>query len=131
MNSVVHFEILADDPVRAMDFYRGVFGWRFEDYRDFVGSPYWGVITKDESGAGIDGGLMGRQGPAAPAGASPTGFVCTVEVADFDATAETIKALGGAEKTPKYALTGMAWQGYFTDTEGNLFGIHQPDRSAR
>ena len=28
------------------------------------------------------------------------------------------------------ALAGMAWQGYFTDTEGNVFGLHQPDPHA-
>ena len=28
------------------------------------------------------------------------------------------------------ALTGMAWQGYYLDTEGNTFGIHQPDPAA-
>jgi predicted enzyme related to lactoylglutathione lyase len=31
---------------------------------------------------------------------------------------------------PKFALPGMAWQGYFVDTEGNTFGIHQPDENA-
>jgi len=24
----------------------------------------------------------------------------------------------------------MAWQGYYLDTEGNTFGIHQPDPAA-
>ena len=28
---------------------------------------------------------------------------------------------------PKFALPGMAWQGYYLDTEGNTIGIHQPD----
>ena len=28
------------------------------------------------------------------------------------------------------ALVGMAWQGYSLDTEGNTFGIHQPDPEA-
>jgi hypothetical protein len=31
---------------------------------------------------------------------------------------------------PKSALPGMAWQGYYLDTEGNTFGIHQPDPNA-
>jgi hypothetical protein len=26
---------------------------------------------------------------------------------------------------PKMDLGGMAWQGYFLDTEGNTFGLHQ------
>ena len=28
-------------------------------------------------------------------------------------------------------LPGMAWQGYYLDTEGNVFGVHQPDPEAR
>ena len=32
---------------------------------------------------------------------------------------------------PKFALAGMAWQGYFLDTEGNTFGVHQPDENAK
>lgn len=37
----------------------------------------------------------------------------------------------GRAALPKYALPGMAWQEYFIDTEGNTFGLHQPDPSAR
>ena len=51
-------------------------------------------------------------------------------VEDFDATAATIEAAGGRLALPKAALPGMAWQGYFVDTEGNTFGIHQPDTNA-
>ena len=25
----------------------------------------------------------------------------------------------------------QAWQGYYLDTEGNVFGVHQPDPEAR
>jgi len=38
---------------------------------------------------------------------------------------------GGIVAMPKYALTGMAWQGYYLDTEGNVFGIHHPDINAK
>ena len=38
---------------------------------------------------------------------------------------------GGTVALPKMALTGMAWQGYYLDTEGNTIGIHQPDPEAR
>jgi predicted enzyme related to lactoylglutathione lyase len=57
-------------------------------------------------------------------------FVCTVGVGDFDETAARIEAAGGQVALPKYALPGMAWQGYFIDTEGNTFGVHQPDADA-
>lgn len=42
-----------------------------------------------------------------------------------------ILAHGGKVAMAKYALPGMAWQGYYTDTEGNVFGIHQPDETAK
>jgi predicted enzyme related to lactoylglutathione lyase len=51
-------------------------------------------------------------------------------VEDYDATEAKILAAGGQLALPKYALPGMAWQGYYLDTEGNTFGIHQPDESA-
>ncbi len=128
MSRVVHFEVHADDLERAKTFYGTVFGWQFQDYGAFTGSPYWGVITGSEDKMGINGGLLERQGERG--GDSPTAFVCTIGVADFDATAAAILAAGGHEVIPKTALTGMAWQGYFRDTEGNTFGVHQPDPSA-
>ena len=51
-------------------------------------------------------------------------------VGDFDVTAQRILAAGGRVALPKYALPGMAWQGDFLDTEGNTFGVHQPDTDA-
>jgi uncharacterized protein len=41
-----------------------------------------------------------------------------------------VERAGGQVALPKLALPGMAWQGYYLDTEGNTFGIHQPDPGA-
>jgi predicted enzyme related to lactoylglutathione lyase len=128
---VVHFEIQDDDPVRAQAFYAAVFGWLFDYYSPFVGSPYWGVITGDDGAPGINGGLLPRAAPAPPAGHGTNAFVCTVGVEHYDQTERLILDNGGAVALPRYALTGMAWQGYYLDTEGNVFGIHQPDENAR
>jgi len=130
MSRPIHFEIHADDVERAKTFYATVFGWTFEDYGAFTGSPYWGVHTGEASEPGIDGGLMPRPGPAPDAGSGANAAVLTMGVADFDTAAAAIEAAGGRVALPKVALTGMAWQGYFLDTEGNTFGIHQPDTDA-
>ena len=130
MSRPVHFEIQADDLERAKTFYGEVFGWTFEDYSGFTGSPYWGVVTGPEDSTGINGGLLPRPAPAPPAESGTNAAVLTMGVADFDATAAAIEAAGGRVALPKMALTGMAWQGYFLDTEGNTFGIHQPDENA-
>jgi hypothetical protein len=51
-------------------------------------------------------------------------------VEDYDAAEQKILQAGGQLALPKFALPGMAWQGYYLDTEGNVFGIHQPDPNA-
>ncbi|HWL23610.1 MAG TPA: VOC family protein [Ureibacillus sp.] len=131
MGRLVHFEIHVDDMERAKNFYGDVFGWKFEDYSGFAGMPYFGAITGDESEQGINGALMQRQGAKPELGQPINSFVCTMGIEDFDSTAAKILELGGQVALPKYALPGMAWQGYFIDTEGNIIGIHQPDPNAK
>jgi predicted enzyme related to lactoylglutathione lyase len=88
-------------------------------------------VTGDENELGINGALMQRKG-AAPAGNQPlNGFACTMGVEEYDVTEKLILENGGKVAVPKYALPGMAWQGYYVDTEGNVFGIHQPDQNAK
>ncbi len=129
MSRVLHFEIQVDDVERAQRFYGEVFGWTFQDYSHYAGSPYWAVMTGSGE-PGIDGGLLQRPAspPAPEQGANA--FVCTIGIADYDDTERRILAAGGQVALPKYALPGMAWQGYYLDTEGNTFGIHQPDPDA-
>lgn len=131
MTGPVHFEIQVDDIERAKVFYAAVFGWTFQDYGQMTGSPYWGIIAGAEGDPGINGGLLQRSGPAPAAGSGANAYVCTMEVADYDATEGKILAAGGRVVVPKLALTGMAWQGYYLDTDGNTFGIHQPDPQAK
>jgi predicted enzyme related to lactoylglutathione lyase len=130
MAKVVHFEIHADDVERAKAFYTAVFGWEFEDWGHVVDSVYWGILTGPDEEPGINGGLLRRPAPTPAAAAGSNAFVCTIGVEDYDATHEAILAAGGQVALPKMALTGMAWQGYYLDTEGNTFGIHQPDAQA-
>ncbi len=130
MSRVVHFEVQADDVERAKTFYGAVFGWSFEDYGQLVGSTYWGITTGQEDEPGINGGLLQRPVPAPGPEQGTNAFVCTVGVEDYDETERKILEAGGQVALPKMALTGMAWQGYYLDTEGNTFGIHQPDPDA-
>ncbi|RXW31153.1 VOC family protein [Propioniciclava flava] len=127
----VHFEIQVNDVERAKNFYAEVLGWEFQDYSHVTGTPYWGVITGEEGTMGINGGLLPRTRTETPKFDAPNAFVVTVAVEDYDSIEEAILRLGGETVSPKTALPGMAWQGYFTDTEGNVFGIHQPDENAR
>lgn len=130
MGRVVHFEIHVDNMERAQKFYGEVFGWTFEDWSQFAGMPYFGTISGKEGERGIEGGMMLRHGDSPKPGQSVNSFISTLGVEDYDATEAKILELGGVVALPKYALPGMAWQGYYIDTEGNIFGIHQPDEKA-
>ena len=131
MSRVVHFEIQADDVERAKAFYAAVFDWTYQDWSGVSGATYWGVVTGPDDQLGINGGLLRRPAPAPAAEQGTNAFVCTIGVGDYDETERRILAAGGRVALPKMALTGMAWQGYYLDPEGNTFGIHQPDPEAR
>lgn len=131
MPRVVHFEIHAAEVQRAVDFYTGVFGWTTEDWSEYTGSPYFGLVTGEDGTPGINGAIMQRHGDNMDVGGPVAGAVLTVEVEDFDATAAAIESAGGTVALPKSALAGMAWQGYVHDTENNVFGVHQPDPDAK
>ncbi|WP_404385698.1 VOC family protein [Knoellia locipacati] len=131
MTRAIHFEIHAADVQRAVEFYQAVFDWKVEDWGDVAGMPYFGVITGPEDQPGINGAIMQRSGPNPEPGAAVAGAVLTMGSEDFDATAAKALAAGATVALEKHALTGMAWQGYFVDTEGNVFGVHQPDPEAK
>lgn len=134
MNRVVHFEIQADDPERAVNFYKEVFGWKIEKWDSPDSNmEYWMVMTADKDSAepGINGGLLKRQAQAPQEGCGANSFVCTIQVNDFEEYSKKVEEAGGKIAMPKFAIPGMAWQGYFIDTEGNTFGLHQADKNAK
>ena len=125
MNAPAYFEIQADDTNRAVRFYREIFGWKF-DKVDGLPIEYWRIET-----SGPRGGLLKRPAKTPSPEHGTNAFVCSMEVADFDAIAAKIAQLGGIVALPKFAVPGVCWQGYFVDTEGNTFGIFQPDPAAK
>ena len=131
MGRVVHFEFHVDNMDRAKTFYGNVFDWKFEDWSEYAGMPYFGVTTGDNQELGINGALMQRQSAPPTPGQAVNSAVCTMGVENYDETAAKILENGGQIAMPKYALPGMAWQGYFIDTENNIFGLHQPDPNAK
>jgi len=131
MNRVVHFEIHADNPERAIAFYSAIFGWEIQKWES-DSMEYWMVMTapKESTEPGINGGLLRRPAPLPSLDQGSNAFVCTMQVDNFDETSKKILDSGGHVAMPKFAIPKMAWQGYFLDTEGNTFGVHQPDVNA-
>lgn len=126
MNGYIYFEIQADDTKRAADFYKKIFGWKIEKAQEDLPVEYWRIET-----GGPRGGLLKRPVKAPPPQSGTNAFVCSIEVKDFDEVAEKITKAGGQVALPKFAVTGVCWQGYFIDKEGNTFGIFQVDEKAK
>ncbi len=133
-NRPVHFEIHVDDIERAKKFYGNVFGWEFMDWPMPGSEPYIAIMTapKDSKEPGINGGMVKRPSSSPRSEQGSNAYVTTMQVENFDTTAEKILKEGGKTAMPKVAIAGMAWQGYFLDTEGNTFGLHQVmDKNAK
>ncbi len=130
MRTVIHFEIHAEDTARAVKFYGDVFGWKFQEY---PGMDYWLVqkAPEDKEDNGISGAIMKRKGDAPANGQPVNAFVCTFAVENIDSTIEKAVKAGGTEALAKMAVTGIGWCAYYKDTEGNIFGMIQPDMSVK
>lgn len=129
MARVVHFEIHADNPERAIAFYTGLFGWTFSKWEGPM--PYWLVVTGPDGEPGINGGMMKRMGPPPSEGQAVNAYVCTVGIADLDGSIAKAQSLGGTIALPKMPIPGVGWLTYFKDTEGNIFGMMQRDLNAK
>jgi predicted enzyme related to lactoylglutathione lyase len=126
MARVVHFEIHAADPDRAVNFYKKLFDWQFQKWEGPM--DYWLITTGPNEQPGINGGLVRRQGEID--GQAVIAYVCTVDVADVDASTNTATSNGAQVVLPKMAIPGVGWLVYCKDTEGNIFGMMQADDSA-
>ncbi len=122
----VHFEIHASEPERARRFYETVFGWQFQQWGD---QPYW-VIRTGDSQPGIDGGMLPRQGPPPAPDGPVNGSPLTMGVDDLDTYLARALDAGGTLALPRQGVPKIGWLAYVKDTEGNLFGILQPDENA-
>jgi predicted enzyme related to lactoylglutathione lyase len=123
MNQVVHFEIQADDPKRALAFYAGALGWTFER---MGADEYWLATTTPAGGVGINGAIMKRHGPRPEVGAPIVGAVITVQVDDVDAVLARCMTHGGDLAHEKETIPNVGAVAYVHDTEANVLGIFQP-----
>lgn len=117
----VHFELSADDPERAVTFYTTVFGWKFDKWSGPF--DYWVITTGTSAEPGIDGGMSRRQ-----LGRSGQNTIAVDSLDDFLAK---IASAGGTVVEPKGPIPGVGWFARCRDTEGNEFGMLEPDSAAK
>ena len=118
----IHFDLTVDNPERAMEFYKTVFGWKFQKWDGPM--EYWMATTGDEKEPGINGGISKK-------GESGMPNMNTISVASVDQYSKMIVDKGGKVLMPKTPIPGIGWFANCQDTEGNTFGIMQNDPSAK
>ena len=119
MGRIIHFELPADNPERAIAFYKSVFDWSAHKWEGGE-MPYWLVSTGPKEQPGIDGAIMPRHHPG-------QGTSNVVQVDSLDQAMEAVKQHGGQVLTPKIPIPGIGQYANCLDTEGNRFGIMQPE----
>jgi len=124
MPRVIHFEFMAQDPVRASQFYSDIFGWSITKWDG--PADYWLVTTGEDGTPGINGGIAQSKDTNMP-GLT----VNTVEVPSVDEYAAKVTDHGGTVVMPKMTIPGVGYLVYCKDTEGTIFGILQVDRNAQ
>lgn len=119
--SIVWFEVPADDLKRAKQFYRSLFGWKFQKLSAAL-QEYWHIDTGGKNDS-PDGGMMPRMHP----NQSITNYV---SVASVDRAAAKVTKLGGTVCKPKTAVLGMGYFAICEDTEGNTFALWEVNQRA-
>jgi predicted enzyme related to lactoylglutathione lyase len=122
MATIVHFDLPADEPERAKRFYESLFGWKFNS---IPGMDYHFIETADAEGeVGVAGGMSKRTSPE-------DRIINYMGVDSIDDHMEKVEALGGNVIRPKIPVPGWGYLALCQDTEGNLFGLWQEDKSSR
>ncbi len=122
MPKIHHFEINADDPLRAKTFYEKAFSWKVEKWEGPI--EYWLIEAGDEDEEGINGGLQKRE--------APTDHIFNyIHIKSVEEVKSKIEKYGGSIESPKIAVPGVGYFYMFKDTEGNKLGIMEEDESAK
>ncbi len=127
MDSVIHFEMPADDRKRISDFYSNVFGWKIEQLGEDMGN-YVLANTAETDDKGmikqpgkINGGFfqMSEEMPEQ----NVTSIV--IGVSDIKKSIELIENSGGKILGEIMEIPKVGMFVNFLDTEGNKVGIIQ------
>jgi len=113
-HTIVHFEIPADDPQRAIGFYSSLFGWNIQD-SGMPGVEYW-MFSTTQGQPPVGGGVMRRQAP----GQQIANYISVESVDEYTARAQS---LGAEVLVPKMEVGGHGWFAQLKDPEGNVFAL--------
>ncbi len=120
LGTIVHYEIACKDAKKLVDFYGGVFGWKFGDAPGM--ENYFMAETPGDAAVAIyNVESMGGGEPRT------TNYISVDSVKTY---IEKIKAAGGTV-IHEFTVPHMGHGAIALDPEQNMIGVWQADRSAR
>ncbi len=123
MPRVILFDINAKEPRKSMEFYKTVFGWRFQKIEGTT-HHQWLIHTGPTTEEGINGRISVRHH-------GDENAVNTILVKSVDKILEKIVKEGGRIVAHKKSLPGIGWIATFRDPEGTVFNVMEEDPKAR
>jgi uncharacterized protein len=109
----------APDVPAAAHFYRSVFGWEFQTEGAEAGG--FGVFR-------LEGRIVAGVGPLTEQGAR-SAWMLYFSTPDAEATAETVRRLGGSVRVTPSDADGEGRMAQFTDPQGGQFAVWQPGKT--
>lgn len=127
MNSVVHFELPAEDHKRAANFYAKAFGWGTEilgpEMNNYVTLT---TVETDASGPKVPGAING--GIFTKTDDMPAQYPSVViAVDDMDEALNSVKANGGQVLGEPMQIPTVGLYVSILDTEGNRIALLKPE----
>ncbi|MHB8106349.1 MAG: VOC family protein [Candidatus Cryosericum sp.] len=114
MSRPIHFDVRAQDPARAIAFYRAAFGWTVEKWNGPI--EYYLITTGSPREPGINGGL-------APSSDEGVDTNLTLGVASLEEAMASVTGAGGKIVGDIQTVFGVGRMVNCKDTEGNTFGL--------
>ena len=110
-NPIVHWELNADDPGKAQEFFSKLFGWNVD-----ANNPMNYGIVNTNTENGINGGIHHSD-------EAPKGVTIYVEVDDLQAYLDKAVSLGSKVIMPVTVIPNMVTMAQFSDPQDNIVGL--------
>ncbi|OYP34169.1 VOC family protein [Rhodopirellula sp. MGV] len=125
-NPVCWFEIYVNDMDRATAFYEAVLATKLETLDSPMPELKMKTFPMAMGSPGAAGALCQMQGVEAGGSGTMIYFACK----DCGVEASRVEAAGGKIHKPKTSIGPYGFIAIAVDSEGNMFGLHNPPDSA-
>ncbi|MFF1558863.1 VOC family protein [Streptomyces sp. NPDC058279] len=125
-NTLVWVELHVPDPLAAVSFYHGVFGWRSEEMQA-PGMTYRVLSVKDGDQREASFGGVAPLGDGAGGGGAGPSWVPYFHVTDADATVSAVQGNGGSVLMPAADVPDVGRIAWVADPFGATFALLKPN----